>query len=314
MDSKSLIPSRDEVFKEKKHVGEDFSISSLHLFQGDMDLPTLSFHSSMKEQWDDEQEPEEIETVLKVVPPAYHHYLDVFFKVKEEKLPPHCACEHHIKLEGLLPQVNVIYYLSNNESESLWAYISGNLEKYFIKSSSSSTAAPFLFKKKDGGLHLCVDYCKLNAVTRKSRYPAPPINKLLTIFNSSTIFSKIDLCGAYSLLRIKEGDEHFTAFRTKYGSYEYFVMPFYLINSPASFQNLLNYIFAHLLKIFVVVYLDDIMVFLRTEEEHVKHVASVIQRLRKNNLFYKASKCVFHASSVELLGYVVSSDGLKMGT
>ncbi|MBW0461427.1 hypothetical protein O181_001142 [Austropuccinia psidii MF-1] len=83
MDSQSLLPSRDEVFKEKKHFGEDFAISSLHLFQGDMDLPNLSFHASMEEQWDDEQEPEEIETVLKVVPPAYHHYLDVFFKVRK---------------------------------------------------------------------------------------------------------------------------------------------------------------------------------------------------------------------------------------
>ncbi|MBW0496242.1 hypothetical protein O181_035957 [Austropuccinia psidii MF-1] len=138
------------------------------------------------------------------------------------------------------------------------------------------------------------------------------MNQLLTVFNSSTIFSKIDLRGAYNLLRIKEGDEHLTAFRAKYGSYEYFVMPFGLNNSPASFQNLVNDIFADFLDIFVVVYLDDIMVFSSSEKEHVKHVASVLQRLRDNNLFAKASKCVFHASSVEYLGYVVSSEGLKM--
>ncbi|MBW0501849.1 hypothetical protein O181_041564 [Austropuccinia psidii MF-1] len=101
--------------------------------------------------------------------------------------------------------------------------------------------APVLFvKKKDGGLCLCVDYCKLNSVTRKNRYPVPPMNQLLTIFNGSTIFSKIDLCGAYSLLRIKEEDEYLTAFRTKYGSYEYLVMPFSLTNAPASFKNLVN--------------------------------------------------------------------------
>ncbi|MBW0575712.1 hypothetical protein O181_115427 [Austropuccinia psidii MF-1] len=138
------------------------------------------------------------------------------------------------------------------------------------------------------------------------------MNQLLTVFNGSTIFSKIDLRGAYNLLRIKEGDEHLTAFRTKYGSYEYLVMPFGLTNAPASFQNLVNDIFADFLDVFVVVYLDDIMVFSSSEEEHVKHVASVLQRLRDNNLFAKASKCVFHASSVEYLGYVVSSDGLKM--
>ncbi|MBW0567500.1 hypothetical protein O181_107215 [Austropuccinia psidii MF-1] len=138
------------------------------------------------------------------------------------------------------------------------------------------------------------------------------MNQLLTVFNGSTIFSKIDLRGAYNLLRIKEGDEHLTAFGTKYGSYEYLVMPFGLTNAPASFQNLVDDIFAYFLDVFVVVYLDDIMVFSSSEEEHVKHVPSVLQILRDNKLFAKASKCVFHASSVEYLGYVVSSEGLKM--
>ncbi|MBW0487784.1 hypothetical protein O181_027499 [Austropuccinia psidii MF-1] len=138
------------------------------------------------------------------------------------------------------------------------------------------------------------------------------MKQLLTIFNSSTIFSKIDLRGAYNLLIIKEGDEHLTAFRTKYGSYEYLIMPFGLSNAPASFQNLVNDIFADFLDVLVVVYLYDIMVFSSSEEEHVKHVPSVLQRLRENNLFAKASKFLFHASSVEYLGYVVSSEGLNM--
>ncbi|MBW0552975.1 hypothetical protein O181_092690 [Austropuccinia psidii MF-1] len=101
--SQSLLTSRDELFKEIKDAGEDVAISSLHLFQGDIDLPPLSFHASLEEQWDEEKEPEEIETVLKVVPPAYHKYLNVLSKVKEDKLPPHPACDHHIELEGLLP-------------------------------------------------------------------------------------------------------------------------------------------------------------------------------------------------------------------
>ncbi|MBW0489043.1 hypothetical protein O181_028758 [Austropuccinia psidii MF-1] len=248
-----------------------------------------------------------------VVPPAYHQYLNVFSEVKAEKLPPHCPCDHHIELEGLLPPVGVIYSLSNQESETLWAYISENVKKVFIRPRSSSTGAPVIFvKKKDGCLCLCVDYCKLNAITRKNRYPVPPMNQLLTISNGSTIFSKIDLHGAYNLLRIKEGDEHLTAFRAKYSRYEYLVMPFVLTNSPASSQNLLNDIFAAFLDIFVVAYLDDIMVFSSSEEEHVKHVSSVLQRLRDNNFFSKASKFVLHASSVEYLGYVVSSDGLRM--
>ncbi|MBW0521082.1 hypothetical protein O181_060797 [Austropuccinia psidii MF-1] len=138
------------------------------------------------------------------------------------------------------------------------------------------------------------------------------MNKILTVSNGSTIFSKLDLPCAYNLLRIKEGEEHLTALRPKYGSYKYLVMPSGLTNAPSSFQNLINYIFAYFLDIFVVVYLDDIMVFYSSEEEHVKHVASVLRGLRDNNLFAKASKCVFHASSVEYLGNVVSSEGLKM--
>ncbi|MBW0475885.1 hypothetical protein O181_015600 [Austropuccinia psidii MF-1] len=270
-----------------------------------MDLPSLSFYAFLDEQWDEEEEPENIENLLKVVPPSYNHYLDVFSKVKAEKLPPHCACDHHIKLVGLLPLVGVIYSLSNHESETLQAYISENVEKGFIRASSSSAGEPVLFvKKKDGGLHLCVDYHKLNAVTRKNRYSVPPINQLLSFFNGSTIFSKIDFHGAYKLLRIKEGDEHLTAFRSKYGSYEFLVMQFGLTNAPSSFQNLVNDILSDFLSIFIVVYLDDIMVFSSSEEEYVKHVASLLQRLRDNNLFSKASKCVFHASSVEYLGYV----------
>ncbi|MBW0490617.1 hypothetical protein O181_030332 [Austropuccinia psidii MF-1] len=132
--SQLLLSSREEVFKEIKDVGEYVAISSLHLFQGDMDLPPLSFHASLQEQWDEEEEPEELETVLKVVPPAYHQYLDVFSKVKAETLPPHCACDNHIKLEGLLPPVGVIYSLSKHESETLKAYISQNVEKGFIRS------------------------------------------------------------------------------------------------------------------------------------------------------------------------------------
>ncbi|MBW0530260.1 hypothetical protein O181_069975 [Austropuccinia psidii MF-1] len=181
-----------------------------------MDFPPLSLHASLEEQWDEEEEPEEIETVLKVVSPAYRQYLAVFSKVKAEKLPPPRACDHHIELEGLQPPAVIIYSLSKNESETPRAYISENVEKGFIRPSSSSTGEAVLFvKKKD------VDYRKFNAVTRKNRYPVPPINQLLTIFNGATIFSKIDLCGAYNLLRIKEGYEQLTAFRTKYGSYEY---------------------------------------------------------------------------------------------
>ncbi|MBW0535489.1 hypothetical protein O181_075204, partial [Austropuccinia psidii MF-1] len=203
----------------------------------------------------------------------------------------HHACNHHIKLKGSLPPVGVIYSLSNKELDTIRAYISENVENGFIRPNSSSTGAPVLFvKKKDGGLRLCVYYRKLNAVTRKNKYPVPPMNQILNVLNVSSIFSKIDLRGAYNVLQIKEGDEHLTAFRTKYGSFEYLVVPFGLTNAPASFKNLVNDIVKDPLDVYVVVYLDDIMVFPKSKEEHVTHVSTVLSRLRTNNLFAKALK------------------------
>ncbi|MBW0549688.1 hypothetical protein O181_089403 [Austropuccinia psidii MF-1] len=231
-----------------------------------MDLPPSPYHDSLEELWDEEEKPEEIETMMKVFPSVYDQYLDLFSKLKAEKLPPHHACDHDIELEGSLPPVGVIYSLSNQESDTLRAYISENLEKGFIRPNSSSTGAPVLFvKKKDGGLS---SQC----------------------FNGSSIFSKIDLRGGYKLLRIKEGDEHLTAFRTKYGSFEYLVMPCGPTNPPASFKNLVNDIFQDLLDVYVVFYLDGILVFSKYEEKHVTHVSTVLSRLRVNILFAKASK------------------------
>ncbi|MBW0476106.1 hypothetical protein O181_015821 [Austropuccinia psidii MF-1] len=263
----SLLSFRAEVFKE------------------------IQDHDSLEELWDEEKDPEEIETMMKVFPSVYHKYLDVFSKVKEDKLAPHCTCDHHIELEGSLPSAGVIYSLSNQESDTLRAYISENVEKGFMQPSSSSTGAAVLFvKKKNGGLHLCVYYRKLNSVTRKNKYPVPPMNHLLILFNGSSIFSNIYCCGAYNRLRIKKGDEHLRCFGTKYGIYEYLVMPFGLANAPASFQNLVNDTFYDILDIYVVVYLDYIMVFYKSEEEHVTHLSTVLARLRANNLFDMASK------------------------
>ncbi|MBW0550776.1 hypothetical protein O181_090491 [Austropuccinia psidii MF-1] len=173
----SLLSSRDEVFKEIQDFGEDNSVSSLHLFFANMDLPPSSSHDSLEELWDEEEEPEEIETVMKFFHSVYHQYLDVFSKVKADKLPPHHACDNHIELEGSLPPVGVIYSLSNQDSDTLRAYITEKVERGFIQPSSSSTGEPVLFvKKKDGGLCLCVDYHKLIAVTRKNKCPVPPMN------------------------------------------------------------------------------------------------------------------------------------------
>ncbi|MBW0482749.1 hypothetical protein O181_022464 [Austropuccinia psidii MF-1] len=157
-----------------------------------MDPPPSFYHDSLKELWDEEEEPQEIETMMKVVPSAYHQCLDVFSKVKAEKIPPNCACDHNIELEGFLHPFGVIYSLPSQESNTIRAYISENLEKGFIQTSSSSTGAPVLFvKNKESGLCLCFDYHKLNAVTSKNKFPVPPINQLLTVLKGSAIFPRL---------------------------------------------------------------------------------------------------------------------------
>ncbi|MBW0560052.1 hypothetical protein O181_099767 [Austropuccinia psidii MF-1] len=127
-----LLSSRHEVFKEIQDVGEDNSVSSLHLLFGNIYLPLLSYHDSLEELWDEEEEPEKMETVMKVVPSVYHQYLDVFSKVNAEKPPLHFACDHHIELERSLPPVGVTYSSSNQDSDRLRAYISENVEKGFM--------------------------------------------------------------------------------------------------------------------------------------------------------------------------------------
>ncbi|MBW0499356.1 hypothetical protein O181_039071 [Austropuccinia psidii MF-1] len=308
-----LLSSRDEVLIEIKDVGEDNSISSLHLFHGNVYLRPSSYHDSLEELWDGEEEPKEIEAMIKVLPSSYNQHLDVFSKVKEEKIPPHCSCHHPIEMEGSLPPAGVIYHLSNQESDKLRAYISENLEKCIIWPSSSSTGAPVLFvKKKDGGLHLCFDYCKINAVSKKKKYPVPPIKQLFTDFNGSSIFSQINFFGAYNLRRIKEVDEHLTAFKTKYVSSEYLVIPFRITNAPSYFQAIVNDIFSDLLDLYVAVSLYDIMGFSKSEEEKLAQVSTFLARLRANNLFAKASKCILHVSSVEYLCYSVSYEGFNI--
>jgi hypothetical protein len=148
------------------------------------------------------------------------------------------------------------------ELQSLGDYLTENLAKGFIRHSKSPTSAPILFvKKKDGSFRLCVDYRGLNKISKKNRYPLPLISGLLDWLHTGKIFTKIDLCGAYNLLMIRLGDEWKIAFRTCYGHFEYTVMPFGLTNAPVVFQHLMNNIFGEYMDEFVVVYLDDILIF-----------------------------------------------------
>ncbi|KAJ1578417.1 hypothetical protein NDA11_005771 [Ustilago hordei] len=211
------------------------------------------------------------------------------------------------------PPQGPLYLKGPKEMSELRRYLDENLEKGFIRPSKSPARSPVLFvPKKDGGLRLCVDYRGLNEITVKNRAPLPLIEEQLFLLRKARIYTKLDLRAAYNLIRIAKGDEWKTAFGTQLGLYEYLVMPFGLANAPAHFQSFINDIFRDIIGVYVVVYLDDFLIFSDTEEVHVKHVTEVLTRLRSNRLFAKLSKCEFHTKTVEFLGYIIKPTGIEM--
>ena len=167
-------------------------------------------------------------------------------------------------------------------------------------------------KKKDGTLRLCIDYRQLNKLTVKNKYPLPRIDDLFDQLKGASIFSKIDLRSGYIQLRIKDADVHKTAFRTRYGHYEFLVMPFGLTNAPASFMDLMNRVFRPYVDQFVVVFIDDILVYSKDRESHDTHLQVVLETLRKEQLYAKLSKYEFWMNEVSFLGHIVSKEGIRV--
>ncbi|KAL0539781.1 hypothetical protein IC582_023999 [Cucumis melo] len=159
-------------------------------------------------------------------------------------------------------------------------------------------------------MRLCIDYRELNKVTVKNRYPLPRIDDLFDQLQGAIVFSKIDLRSGYHQLRIRDGDIPKTAFRFRYGHYEFIVMPFGLTNAPALFMDLMNRVFKNFLDSFVIVFIDDILIYSKTEAEHEEHLHQVLETLRANKLYAKFSKCEFYLKKVTFLGHVVSSEGV----
>ena len=261
--------------------------------------------------------PDSLDYVIKlqqVVPPQYQDLLAAFSKTKADTLPPHRPYDLSIDLEdGKNPPFGPLYSLSELELKTLSEWIEENLSKGFIRASQSPAGAPILFvKKKDGSLRLCVDYRGLNKVTIKNRYPLPLIPEALDRLKHAKVFTKLDLRGAYNLVRIKEGDEWKTAFRTRYGHFECLVMPFGLTNAPAAFQHFMNDAFRDLLDTKTLIYLDDILIFSPDEQQHKDDVRQVLKRLIDHGLYAKAEKCEFSVTTTEFLGFTISPDGVTM--
>ncbi|XP_048619942.1 uncharacterized protein LOC125590420 [Brassica napus] len=187
------------------------------------------------------------------------------------------------------------------------------LDKGFIRPSVSPWGAPVLFvKKKDGSFRLCIDYRGLNMVTVKNKYPLPRIDELLDQLRGVKWFSKIDLASGYHQIPVAQDDIRKTAFRTRYGHYEFVVMPFGLTNAPAAFMKMMNGIFQEYLDEFVIIFIDDILVYSKTKEDHERHLWAVLQRLRDQKLFAKLSKCSFSQKTIGFFGHTVSDEGVSV--
>ncbi|XP_028216617.1 uncharacterized protein LOC114398639 [Glycine soja] len=244
--------------------------------------------------------------------PIVREFPEVFEEVSG--LPPEREVEFSIDLvPGTGPISIAPYRMSPVELSELKKQLEEILEKQFVRPSVSPWGAlVLLVKKKDGTMRLCVDYRQLNKVTIKNRYPLPRIDDLMDQLVGACVFNKIDLRFGYHQIRVKPEDVPKTAFRTRYGHYEYLVMPFGVTNAPGVFMDYMNRIFHPYLDSFVVVFIDDILVYSKTKEEHEEHLRVVLQTLKDNRLYAKLSKCDFWLEEVSFLGHVIFRGGIAV--
>ena len=250
------------------------------------------------------------------LPTEYHEYLDVFSRTLAERLPPQRpGIDHKIVLEktsdGKDPEVpwGPLYSMSRGELLVLRKTLTELLDKNFIRASCSPAAAPVLFAKKPGGgLRFCVDYRALNTLTQKDRYPLPLIKETLSSLSKAKWFTKLDIIAAFHKIRIAEGEEWKTAFRTRYGLFEWLVTPFGLTGAPATFQRYINWVLREYLDEFCSAYIDDILIFSDGSlTDHRNKVKKVLQRLREAGLQLDIGKCEFEVKTVRYLGFIIEA-------
>nr|GEU64737.1 putative reverse transcriptase domain-containing protein [Tanacetum cinerariifolium] len=229
-------------------------------------------------------------------------------------LPPPRQVEFKIKLiPGAAPIVCTPYRLAPSELKELSDQLKELSEKGFIRLSSSPWGAPVLFvKNNDGSFRMCIDYKELNKLTVKNWYPLPRIDDLFDQLQGSSVYSKIDMWSGYYQLRIREEDIPITAFRTRYGHFVFQVMSFVLTNSPAVFMDLMKLVCKPYLDKFMIVFIDDILIYSNNKEEHEEHLKTILELLKNEKLYAKFSKCYFWLESVYFLGHVIDSDGVHV--
>ena len=245
--------------------------------------------------------------------PVVREFLDVFPE-ELKNLPPEREVEFVIDLlPGATPLSKTPYRMAPAELKELKEQLQELLRQGFIQPSVSPWGAPVLFvKKKDGTLRMCIDYRGLNQVTVKNKYPLPHIEELFDQLQGARVFSKLDLRQGYYQLRVGAKDVPKTAFNTRYGHFEFLVMPFGLTNAPAAFMDLMQRTFRPYLDQFVVIFIDDILVYSKSKEEHERHLKIVLQTLREYKLFAKFSKCEFWLEEIPFLGHIISGEGIRV--
>ncbi|XP_039018028.1 uncharacterized protein LOC120149241 [Hibiscus syriacus] len=261
-----------------------------------------------------ETEPTMTEEVPREVGQVLAEFKDVMPAELPKKLPPKREVDHKIELvENAKPPARAPYRIAPPELEEMRRQLKDLLDAGYIRPSKSPYGAPVLFQKKhDGSIRMCIDYRALNKLTIKNKYPIPLIADLFDQLGGARWFTKLDLRSGYYQVRIAEGDEPKTACVTRYGSYEFLVIPFGLTNAPATFYTLMNKVLQPFLDRFVVVYLDDIVVYSKTLEEHIEHLRRVFQVLRENELYVKEEKCSFAQKEVPFLGHIIGGGKLQM--
>jgi hypothetical protein len=229
-------------------------------------------------------------------------------------MPPDQDVEFIIELQpGMAPISRRPYKMTPKELAEMKVQLNELLDKGYIRPSSLPWGCLALFmKKKDQSLRLCVDYRHLNTVTIKNKYPLPRIDILFDQLVGARLFSKVDLHSGYHQIKIHPEDVPKATFSTRYGLYEYLIMSFGLTNAPAHFMYLMNYVFMLELDKFVVVFIDDILIYSKSEEEHVYHLRVILQRLRDHQLYAKFSKCAFWLREVSFCGHIISAEGIAV--
>ena len=268
------------------------------------------------EIWDKEEEAAKSEEeAKKLVPESFHRWIKVFGKKQSERMPTRKLWDHMIEVkEGFMPRKGKVYPLSREKREEVREFVKEQLWKGYIRPSKSPQTAPVFFVgKKDGKKRMVQDYRYLNEWMIKNNYPLPLILDVLENIRTKKVFMKMDLRWGYNNVRIKEGDEWKAAFMTPEGSFEPIVMFFGLMNSPATFQAMMNDLLRDLTNTGkVAVFIDDVIVGTETEEGHDELVVEVIKRLEENDLYVKLEKCKWKVREVEFLGVVIGLEGINM--